>query len=80
MKHAKRAFFSLAASNLVRCRELDDRILAIAQPSPQEGWLKYDLHTDKWIAFPGKLRGRGIYAAARALGLSLAEIAQAFNS
>lgn len=75
----KRALYALAAQNLVRLHERPEEVLAVARPSGED-WLRFHLPTGHWKAMPSGLRGKGLYAAARYLGLGLQEIADAFSA
>ena len=76
----RRALFALAAAQMVRLKELEEDVLAIrAKGVAEDGpYLRFHCGSGKWTAYPGKLRGSGIYSAAHHLGLSLKDLADAF--
>lgn len=75
------ALTRLAARQLVQLRDQPDEIVAIRRPeAAPEVYVKFHLPSGHWTAFPGKLRGHGLYAAARILGLTLADLTDAFHA
>lgn len=82
MREYKRAFFALSAAGLIRLRECPEDILKLGKPGEDSGevYLKFHTSTGHWKAMPSGLRGKGIYSAAKELGLTLGEVATAFSS
>jgi len=82
VREYRKALFSLASAGLIRLRECPEDILKLGKPGEDSGevYLKFHSTTGHWKAMPSGLRGKGIYSAAKELGLTLGEVATAFSA